>query len=86
MNDITNLINTMGYPIAVSVCVGYVLYKILSILLERFIQTFDKVTETNEKLVETNHTFMLEFAKIKNDINDVKTDVREIKNIVDRGV
>lgn len=88
MNDVSNLISTVGFPIAVSVGVGYILYKmigsVVSVLFNKFIETLDKLTSTNEKLVETNHTFVLEFTKIKDDLNDVKTDVKEIKNIVEK--
>lgn len=78
MNEITNLINTMGYPIAVSVGVGYVLYKVLKILLEKFIETLDKITNTNEKLVETNHTFIMEFTQVKNDIKKIDDKLEDV--------
>lgn len=78
MNDIANLINTMGYPISVSIGVGYVLYKVLKILLDKFIETLDKITKTNEKLVETNHTFIMELTQVKNDIKSVDDKVEHI--------
>lgn len=76
MNEITNFISTLGFPIAVACALGYALYKILRIIVDKLIVVFDAITHTNEELVRTNSILA---SKIENKIDIVinKLDGRE---------
>lgn len=49
-----NLINSLGYPIAVSIALGFFIYK----MWNKISITLDKVTETNNALVLTNQNLI----------------------------
>lgn len=68
MNDIANFIGSLGFPIAISCGLVYIIYVFLRILLEKIISAFDTMTHTNEELVRTNSILV---SKIENKIDIV---------------
>ena len=48
--DISNLISTLGFPIACCIAMGYFIYQMWG----KINLTLDKITETNNQLVLTN--------------------------------
>lgn len=68
MNELTNLINTVGFPITVAVAVGFALYKVMLMILQKVMSVFDTVTEANQELVKTNSILV---NKLENKIDIV---------------
>ncbi|CUU45485.1 iduronate sulfatase [Clostridium beijerinckii] len=66
-----NLINSLGYPIAVSVALGFFIYK----MWNRISITLDKVTDTNNTLVLTNQSLI---QKVDNKIDKIEEKVDTI--------
>lgn len=54
MNDISNFITTVGFPIALAVGLLYGIFKVVNIVIDKIITAFDRITLANEKLSETN--------------------------------
>lgn len=54
MNELTNFITTLGFPIAL--CVGLLafIYKLGLIVITKIITAFDRITEANDKITEAN--------------------------------
>lgn len=52
VNEATNFIATLGFPIAIASGLCYVMYRVFMIIFSKFIDTLDKLTETNRILAE----------------------------------
>lgn len=78
-----SLVGTLGFPIAITLIVSYILYKVFRWLCDKFIQpmldrvfkSLDEITESNKILVETNASFV---GNINNKIEDIETKVDKI--------
>ena len=68
MNDISNFISTVGFPIALTSGLLYGFYKLGVIVINKIIVAFDTITHTNEELVRTNSILV---SKIENKIDIV---------------
>lgn len=66
-----NLINSLGYPIAVSIALGFFIYK----MWNKISITLDKITETNSQLVLTNQNLI---SNMDNKINKIEEKVETI--------
>lgn len=77
MNDFTNFIGTVGFPIAIACALAYVIYVLAKLMLEKILVAFDTITHTNEELVKTNSILA---SKIENKIDIVieKLDQKEV--------
>ena len=69
-----SLVSTVGFPIAIALIFTYILYKILKVVLDRFLKSLDEITESNKILVQTNASF----------VGNVNTKMNDIEDKVDR--
>lgn len=80
MNDITTLINTLGFPIAMCVGVGFYFTKILNRLLEenklREEKFFQQLAENNQTMDKFNETLI----KIDSRIESIETKIGGANN------
>ena len=50
MNDFANVVSTVGFPIAIALACSIALYKVFSVLLNKYMEQLAKVEERNEEL------------------------------------
>lgn len=86
MDAWTQLISTVGFPIACVIGLGYFVYTIYKNMTTENQQREDKLYEliersntNNEKLVEVNQEFVKVLETYKTDITDIKHDIADIK-------
>lgn len=72
-----NLINSLGYTIAVSVALGFFIYK----MWNKISITLDKVTETNNVLVLTNQNLI---SNMDNKISKIEEKVETIADKISK--
>jgi hypothetical protein len=86
MENWTQLISTLGFPIVCVLGLAYFIYIIYQKTTAENAQREDKLYEiiavshsNNEKLVEANQEFVKILETYKNDIVDIKHDIADIK-------
>lgn len=86
MENWTQLISTLGFPIVCVLGLAYFIYIIYQKTTEENAKREDKLYEiiavshsNNEKLVEANQGFVAVLETYKNDIVDIKHDIADIK-------
>lgn len=91
METWTNIISTVGFPIAVCIALGCFVYIFYKDYTKQSAEREDKLLEAlnishsnNEKLVEANKGFVSVLETYKNDITEIKHDIVEIKHIVEK--
>ena len=52
MNELSNFISAVGYPIAIACGSLYIIYKVLLTVFNKFVFTLDEITATNKLLAE----------------------------------
>ena len=75
---ITELIATLGFPIALVLAMGIFIYKIYNQSVKREESLMEEIRvnrETNAKAIETIAQYSQTLDAIKVDINDIKTDI-----------
>lgn len=87
----TNVISTVGFPIAMVIALAYFLFLIWKKSTEQNEKREEKLYEAlatahsnNEKLVEANRGFVAVLETYKTDITEIKHDIVEIKHIVEK--
>lgn len=70
-----SLVGTVGFPIGISIIVIYILYRFFKVVLDRFLQSLDIITESNKILVETNANIM---CNVNTKMDDIDKKVNEI--------
>lgn len=82
----TQLISTVGFPIACVIGLGYFVYIIYKNMTaenekreERLIDIITTSHANNERLVEVNQEFVKVLETYKTDITDIKHDIADIK-------
>lgn len=85
----TQVISTVGFPIACVIGLGYFVYIIYKNMTTENQKREDKLYElvershiNNEKLVEVNQEFVKVLETYKTDITDIKHDIEDIKEII----
>lgn len=73
MEQVTNLITNLGFPVACCIAMGFFIYNIWG----RINSTLDKVTETNNQLVITNQSLI---SSINSKVDKIEEKVEEISN------
>lgn len=79
---ITELIASLGFPIALVIAMGFFIYKLWQQSVTREEKLMAEITENrivNEKAVETIAQFAERFTKIEDDVSTIKSDVVSIK-------
>lgn len=86
MDAWTQLISSVGFPIACVIGLGYFVYIIYNNITAENQKREDKLYElvnvshsNNEKLVEVNQEFVKVLETYKTDISDIKHDIADIK-------
>lgn len=67
MNELTNLFNTLAFPVALCIILIWFLYKKVWSRIET---TLDRVTQTNEELSKTNRILSEGVNKRLDDLDD----------------
>lgn len=85
----TQVISTVGFPIACVLGLGWFIYTIYNNMTKENEKREDKLYElvkvshaNNEKLVEVNQEFVKVLETYKTDISDIKHDIEDIKEII----
>jgi protein involved in ribonucleotide reduction len=85
----TQVISTVGFPIACVIGLGYFVYIIYKNMTTENEKREDKLYElvtishaNNEKLVAVNQEFVKVLETYKTDISDIKHDIEDIKEII----
>lgn len=73
MEQVTNFITNLGFPIAGCVAMGFFIYN----MWQKINITLDKVTETNNQLVLTNQSLI---SSINFKVDKIEEKVEEISN------
>lgn len=91
METWTNIISTVGFPIACVIALGFFVYTFYKDYTKQSAEREEKLYEAlaishtnNEKLVEANKGFVSVLETYKNDITEIKHDIVEIKHIVEK--
>lgn len=90
MNEVAQLISTIGFPIFCVIALGWFIY----LAFQKFTQSSEKREEklytiigeaqkTNETLLETNGEFVRVLETYKDDLVCIKEDVSAIKEKID---
>lgn len=87
VNDITNIISSVGFPIACAIGLGIFIYKAYEKISEmnqlREQKLYDMLDETQEQLkkaTEINASFVEVLSDFRNDITKIQDDIQEIKH------
>ena len=85
----TQVISTVGFPIACVIGLGYFVYTIYKNITaenekreERLYEIIADSRTNNNKLVEVNQEFVKVLETYKTDISDIKHDIEDIKEII----
>jgi len=70
-----SLVGSVGFPIAIALIFTYILYKVLKVVLDRFLKSLDEITESNKILVQTNSSIM---CNVNTKIDDIEIKVDRI--------
>ena len=89
MDAWTQIISTVGFPIACVIGLGYFIYiawdKINEQNEKREEKLYDvlaKAQANNEMLADTNREFVAVLETYKTDIKEIKNDIEDIKDII----
>lgn len=89
MDAWTQLISTVGFPIACVIALGYFVYIAWGKINEQNEKREDKLYDVivkaqanNEMLLETNKEFVAVLETYKTDITEIKHDIEDIKDII----
>ena len=80
---ITELITSLGFPIALVVSMGYFIFRLWKQSVEREEKLLTEITENrlvNEKAIETIAQFAERFTHIETDVAEIKNDIVLIKD------
>ena len=80
---ITELITSLGFPIALVVSMGYFIFRLWKQSVEREERLLTEITENrlvNEKAVETIAQFAERFTHVETDVVEIKNDIVLIKD------
>ena len=83
MQEIVDIISSLGFPIACVVFLGIFVWNIYKQSVVREEKLMAEITENrlvNEKAIETIAQFAERFNRIEDNISDIKTDVNLIKD------
>ena len=87
VNDIVNIISTVGFPIACAVGLGIFIYKAYEKMSEmnqlREQKLYDMLDQTQKQLkkaTEINASFVEVLSDFRNDITKIQDDIQEIKH------
>lgn len=82
----TQLISTVGFPIACVIGLGYFVYTIYQNMTlenekreEKLYELVERSHNNNERLVAVNQEFVKVLETYKTDITDIKNDIADIK-------
>lgn len=84
MNELSNFITNVGFPISITVGLLYVIFKTALIIVNKIIVAFDRIIEANEKITEANgelvktNTILASKIEGKLDIVIKKLDDKEV--------
>lgn len=82
LSTITEIIGSLGFPIAMVLALGYFVYKLWQQSVERENKLMAEITENrlvNEKAIETIAQFAERFTHIESDVELIKKDITVIK-------
>lgn len=71
MNEVSNFIATVGFPMAIACGLLYIIYVTFKTLIAKIIVAFDTITHTNEELVKTNSVFANKMDNIEHKVDNV---------------
>lgn len=85
----TQVISTVGFPIACVIALGYFVYVAWNKMSaqnekreEKLYEVISKAQVNNEKLAESNREFVAVLETYKKDITEMKHDIEDIKEII----
>lgn len=85
----TQIISTVGFPIACVIALGYFVYIVYQKTTsenekreEKLYEVIGAAQANNERLAETNREFVAVLETYKTDITDIKHDIEDIKEII----
>lgn len=91
METWTSIVNTVGFPIACVIALGFFVYTFYKDYTKQSTEREEKLYEAlaqshanNEKLVEANKGFVSVLETYKADITEIKHDITDIKNIIEK--
>ena len=82
MQDFITIVQTVGFPIACVVALGFFVWKIYNQSITREEKLMQEITENrlvNEKAIETIAQFAERFTHIETDVELIKNDITVIK-------
>lgn len=87
VNNITQLITSLGFPIVCVIAMAYAMWKVYTRSEDRNEQREDKLYKVisdaqvqNKELSDTNAKFVTILENYESDLDGIKTDVTDIKN------
>lgn len=87
VNNITQLITSLGFPIVCVIAMAYAMWKVYTRSENRNEQREDKLYKVisdaqvqNKELSDTNAKFVTILENYESDLDGIKTDVTDIKN------
>lgn len=84
---LTELITTLGFPIALVIAMGFFIFKLWKQSAEREKALMAEITENrlvNAKAIETITLYAERLGHIETDLNDIKNDVTAIKDNINQ--
>ena len=83
---ITELITTLGFPIALVIALGWFIYKIYNQSVKREEKLMDEIAlnrEVNAQAISTISLYAERLTHIENDVSSIKTNVEDIKTKIE---
>ena len=89
METFSQLIGTVGFPIACVIAMGWFIHNVYNLMVEKWGSREEKLyevittaQENNEKLAESNREFVRVLETYRTDITEIKHDIEDIKDII----
>ena len=83
---ITELITTLGFPIALVIALGWFIYKIYNQSVKREEKLMDEIAlnrEVNAQAISTISLYAERLTHIENDVSSIKSNVEDIKTKIE---
>ena len=80
VNEIINLINTVGFPITICLLLMFFMYKYIVPVINESIAANKEITKNLTLINERIGSIERDIDNVKNDVVNIKNDVNDLKN------
>lgn len=78
MGEVANVVSTVGFPIAIALAFGGILYKVFMVMFNKIMESLKASNEANEKLLQTNQQIVETNKLLAKDVMDKLNEIIDI--------